>query len=326
MKFIAVLSKEHPQLPFEELLSVLRADAGNFRVLERFGDRGVLFESERMDFSRLAYTMEVSEIVKGPSETVEDMGPVEGFPGSFCVRAIGLGEDIKDMDKLESTAGSVLDTEERDVDLEEPEYFFRLFSTSEGYFLGRRVFRNDGGSFEDRRSHLRPFSSPVSLHPKLARCLVNLSEVCKGGSVVDPFCGTGGILLEAGMMGMEVRGCDIDEVMVEGCTENLDFYGVEEYEIMEEDAFSFLEWLEPGVDAVVTDLPYGKSSLKFSDTDEMVERLLESVEDNCVGKLVFMLDRESVAGLQSDFEVYVHRSLSRYIYRVVPKQLNIDEE
>ena len=323
---MAVLSKQHPELPFQELVSVLDADSNEFEIIRRYGDRGVLFESDRIDFSRLAYTKEVSEIVSGPFDNFGEIDDGLDFAGSFCVRAMGFGEEIESMEELEKTAGSKLDCEKRTVNLEEPDYFFRIFSTSEGYFLGRRIFRNDGGRFEKRRSHLRPFSSPVSLHPKLARCLVNLSGVKKGGTVADPFCGTGGIILEAGLMGMDVRGCDIDSRMVEGCTENLEFYGVESFDISEKDAFSFLEELKGDLDAVVTDLPYGKSSLKFSDTEELVEKLLISLRDRFYGKLVFMLDRDSIAGLKADFEVYVHSSLSRYIYRVDPKQLNLEEE
>ncbi len=48
---------------------------------------------------------------------------------------------------------------------------------------------------EARKVTHRPFSLPISLHPKLARALVNLARVPMGGVLLDPFCGTGGILL-----------------------------------------------------------------------------------------------------------------------------------
>ncbi len=44
------------------------------------------------------------------------------------------------------------------------------------------------------------------MSPKLARCMVNLTGVKENDLVLDPFCGTGGILIEAGIMGARVIG------------------------------------------------------------------------------------------------------------------------
>ncbi len=74
------------------------------------------------------------------------------------------------------------------------------------------------------------------MSPKLARCMVNLTGMIAGDIVLDPFCGTGGILIEAGVMGARVVGADIDERMVEGTIKNLEYCGVKEYEIFQGDA------------------------------------------------------------------------------------------
>lgn len=329
MRWMAVLSKKHSKLPFEELVSVVKSESEDFNIVERFGERGVLFESDNIDFSRLGFTLEVSRIFSGPFKKVEDLEVSPSVKGSFCVRAISFGLDSQEYNDIERKAGSYIDSEFRDVDLEDPVHFIRVFDTEKGFYIGERVFKRDGGSFEDRRSHLRPFSSPVSLHPVLARCMVNLSGANAGEGLFDPFCGTGGILLEAGLIGLGVCGCDISPKMVEGCRENLDFYGVESYNIFEQDAYRLLEEyqeLGKSFDCIVTDLPYGKSSLKFQDKKVMVERLLKYSTKVCDGKLVFMMDEKEVAGLEHDFEIYVHSSLSRYLYVVDPKQLNFKEE
>jgi len=49
--------------------------------------------------------------------------------------------------------------------------------------------------------------------------MVNLSGARR--EVLDPFCGTGGVLIEAGLIGLEVYGFDIQQSMVEGCKEIL---------------------------------------------------------------------------------------------------------
>src|SRR5438046_10683807 len=65
------------------------------------------------------------------------------------------------------------------------------------FFLGRVVHRIDRARLEATKVAHRPFSLPISLHPKFARALLNLSRVPMAGFVRDPFCGTGGLLLEA---------------------------------------------------------------------------------------------------------------------------------
>ncbi|GIQ99269.1 MAG: hypothetical protein CM15mP6_2860 [Methanobacteriota archaeon] len=57
----------------------------------------------------------------------------------------------------------------------------------------------------------RPFFKPVTLDPRLARLMVSLSF--SGGPpsmIVDPFCGTGGIAIEASLLGLEVLASDLD--------------------------------------------------------------------------------------------------------------------
>ena len=48
-----------------------------------------------------------------------------------------------------------------------------------------------------RRPRARPFFHPAAIFPKLSRALVNLSRVGAGEVFLDPFCGTGSLLLEA---------------------------------------------------------------------------------------------------------------------------------
>ena len=75
----------------------------------------------------------------------------------------------------------------------------------------------------ERKAHLRPELQPTSLHPRLARALINLTGIRKG-ILLEPFCGAGGILLEAGLMGIKTVGYDIDKIVLKKCKINLNFY------------------------------------------------------------------------------------------------------
>jgi tRNA G10 N-methylase Trm11 len=62
------------------------------------------------------------------------------------------------------------------------------------------------------------------LPPKLAQMIINMATGPKASSqltLLDPFCGTGVLLQEAGLMGYDVIGTDIDDRMVEYSDKNL---------------------------------------------------------------------------------------------------------
>ncbi len=65
------------------------------------------------------------------------------------------------------------------------------------------------------------------LPPKLAQIITNLASVGNnryGATVLDPFCGTGVILQEAGLMGFNAYGTDLEPRMIEYTNENIDWF------------------------------------------------------------------------------------------------------
>ncbi len=58
------------------------------------------------------------------------------------------------------------------------------------------------------------------LPPKLARMMVNFTAL-RDGVVWDPFCGSGTILMEAGMLGFNLLGSDISDLAVDATAENI---------------------------------------------------------------------------------------------------------
>lgn len=63
------------------------------------------------------------------------------------------------------------------------------------------------------------------LPPKLAQIIINLATADRiplhGSVILDPFCGTGVVLIEATMMGFDIYGSDIDSRMIEYTDQNL---------------------------------------------------------------------------------------------------------
>lgn len=165
--------------------------------------------------------------------------------GSFRVRLWGKGAGERELagivwKKLRSPA----------VSLEHPVTPVDIFVAAGKAFagIGRKLL---SGTFSPRKPHKRPFMRPYSLPPELARCMVNLTGV-RHGTLTDPFCGTGGILIEAGLMGIRARGLDIDKAAVEGCSINLAGHGMQDVQVVQADSTK----LNESLDYVATDLPY----------------------------------------------------------------------
>jgi tRNA (guanine10-N2)-dimethyltransferase len=159
------------------------------------------------------------------------------------------------------------------------------------------------------------------MHPRIARTLVNLSEIRKNETLLDPFCGTGGILIEAGLIGVKLVGSDIEKKMIEGCKKTLDFYKLRNYKLYCCDIGEIRKQIN-SVDAIVTDLPYGKST---TTRGEKIEKLYERAFENM--SIVLKEKRKAVIGLSNKERIYlgekyfslvekhefrIHKSLTRY--------------
>ncbi|MCD6462031.1 MAG: methyltransferase [Thermoplasmata archaeon] len=169
---------------------------------------------------------------------------------------------------IRSALGELL-ARDGNVDLLRPEREVVVLLGRETMYIGLLTGTVDRRGLEDRKVENRPFFSPISIHPKYARAMINLSGVGERGVVYDPLCGTGGILIEAALMGLEAVGSDIREDMVVGARENGKHFGLE-IRTFRRDIRSPSE--EPGeYDALVTDPPYGRST-RMSGTLEGILR------------------------------------------------------
>ncbi|MFB6241436.1 MAG: methyltransferase domain-containing protein [Candidatus Nanosalina sp.] len=306
MSYVYYLAGENPELGLAEINGFLESQ-GFEESASRTG-RIVETESEPMQLKRLALTHEVSRKIS-EIEDIEDFRVEYRPEGSFAIRAENMTEG-KDTGDIETELGEKISGKTNSVDLENPETVLKAYILEEKIVLGELIEDINRGLFGKRKNQNRPFSSPVSLDPVLARVLVNLTGVKPGENVLDPFCGTGGILIEAGLCGVGVHGLDVKEEMVSGTERNLEEYGIINHDIRQGEISEADEILGNGCDAIVTDLPYGKSS---KETGNPVEDFLEFMED-FDGPVVFVWNREELKGYEANFSVYIHGSLTRYIY------------
>ncbi len=337
-------SGEHETLPIEEVRALYEAYGREFEILERT-DRLLLVKGSLSPhiLSRLALTHGFY-----PTDIVTDIRGLDRIllsldlkkAKSFCVRCLGFRHNRAEERR---TGEIILSSHKAKVDLEKPDAIVYIIRINKRVAVSLR--RYETGNFTARNPNKRPFFHPLALSPKLACLFLNLARLREGNTVLDPFCGSGSILIEAGLMNLKAIGIDKDIEMLWGCARNLEHYGVEA-EIMEGDATDIRlvdsEGKPKTVDAIVTDPPYARASKVFSmPPEELYSAFLKSAYRTLRpgGYLVFSVPHDTRIGypinkvegrqepssnqggdLKAGFEergnflYYVHKSLTRRIY------------
>jgi len=183
-----------------------------------------------------------------------------------------------------------------------------------GYSLAEKVKQH----WERRRPKTRPFFYAAALFPKFARCLVNLTKARGGETFLDPFCGSGTIVTEATLMGVDAVGIDIFDELCRGSLLNLKALGLPTYTVVQADARNLPLH---SVSGIATDIPYGKTSAFTGNSSrEMLEDFFKSAVDILEpGKRMVLVYPEpmkfSVEGFSmiANHKIRVHRSLTRVI-------------
>ena len=174
------------------------------------------------------------------------------------------------------------------------------------------------------RDYSRPKPSPKNgmLPPKLARMMVNIS-LSKGGNgkLYDPFCGSGTVLAEAMMLGLNVYGSDIDNKKIISTKENLDWLKnhyklYSEYFLFTSDVTQIKKDVIESVSSVVFEPYMGPIILdksKITDLAKGLEKLyigsikkLHSILSD-KGKMVFVLPVFKLEGKEIRTDKFIDR-------------------
>lgn len=337
MELLCIQSQEHPFLPIAELKAVIECEEMecNLEVIIK----GLVIikdiKAEKINeyykilIKRLGYTHEIHQIIKKSTtndlnEDVEDIDWSYYIKDTFAVRVKRFFSKI-DTVATERKVGSIIlnNTRNIKVNLDKPTSLIRLVAFEDTVYIAIEKYKLDKKHFEDIKPHKRPFFYPGSMSPKLARCMVNLSRVKKGDLLLDPFCGTGGILIEAGLIGCKVVGSDIYWKMKNGTAINLEFCGIKDYKTFNLDVRELKMYEE--VASVVTDPPYGISTSTGNiDGDDIFKEFFNAIYDNmkddaylCIASphyvdLKPMMDEVGFK-LVEEYEIKMHRSLTRII-------------
>ncbi|MDR3222670.1 MAG: TIGR01177 family methyltransferase [Methanobrevibacter sp.] len=356
MDLLLIQSQEHETLPLAELKAVLKNENINSEIEVITNGLIHLKNLKKENYvnnyqilaRRLAYTHEILEIItirdlknhnsslNGNIETsneeyientIEDFKTIDWnnyIEDNFAVRLKRFNKVSVDTIRIERKLGGIIKLATNTiVNLDAPNSFIKLLISKNKLFLTIRRFKLNKKHFQDVKPHKRPFFYPGSMNPKLARGMVNLSKVKEGDLVLDPFCGTGGILIEAGLIGAKLIGSDINWKMKNGTGINLEHYGLTNYKLYHLDVREMK--LIDKVDAVVTDPPYGISSSTCGENNENIfYQFLDSIAKNIKKNGIITIASPDSLNLDKILdelnyelierhEIKMHKSLTRII-------------
>jgi tRNA (guanine10-N2)-dimethyltransferase len=337
-KLFFLLSGEHQTLPVSEAQAILEAEGYKYRVLENLTQvlrleadpdsvKAIKFRSAltRICCQEIFHcSASLSEILANlRSASLDEF--IEGEE-NFAVRVRrvkGVTPELRGVELERKLGEQILETVKNTrVNLSNPQKTFFGVLTDRRFIFGLKTAEIIPKPFSERRPRRRPVFHPTAMPAKLARAMVNLAQPRKGDLVLDPFCGTGGMLVEAGLIGCRVLGFDAKPHMLRGGLKNILHYGIKP------EGLAIADARYPPVakvDCIVTDPPYGRSASTLgTSTRLIVEDFLSAVGDKIPrGRRICMAAPKTVkiedAGEEAGFKhieshfVYVHRSLTRQI-------------
>ncbi len=343
--FFFQLSGIHPELPSIEVLSILKGEEFQYKILKEESQfllvncskLAAYQTAKRAAYCRrsveLLYRSEVGSkttenIAKSISEQI-DFGKILQKEDRFKVRVYRIGKAHEEHVSihLEKAIGDIIwehTKGEYKGDMKNPTITFIVLFTEKDFFFGRETFSKKKGSFTDRRPDLRPFFKPGTLEPRFARLMVNLSRAKPGEYLLDPFCGPGGILIEGAIIGCKILGSDLDNRMIKGSKKNIDHYSPANnagFVMSDAKQLPFTNKIK----AIATDPPYGRSTSTYGkEIEDLLIQFFQNAKQILQKDGIIAIGMFEEVPLQEIVEktgfilehfekIYIHRSLTRRI-------------
>ena len=315
---VILLSGEETSLPEAEARAVVKTYDKDAKV-SLLEPRIVRAETETnpdIIARRIAFAKRVGTLI--PDGVLDRETRREVERASYRLRHFRLGEARADRSSVET---KILNQLHGKVKLEDPEY---ELSVIEGRRKGRTYLllskpgiMNQG--WAGRRPRSRAFFHPSAIFPKLSRALVNIAGVKEGETLVDPFAGTGSILLEASIVGALPVGVDISWKMARGALANAQKYCQPWLGMIRADSMSLPL---TRVDAIATDVPYGRASSRMGEElGVIIDGLLKAgaalLHRGRIAVVMHPRSSRVTPGdtfrVEGEHHLYVHRNLTRTI-------------
>ena len=297
MKYLFILGR-NIELSIAEIKSYF--ELTNNKILNKhFNQKGFLIELERElkkgEIDNLGGTIAIGQVL---SNSVDDLDKIEIYLGeknniSYSIWNMSEKEEIlreylKKRFKKEKLK-AVFKYQENSPKVDEA-----FFSFEENY--GKIIQKCDYDILEKRDMGKPIRRESLAISPRLAKTMINLSQVKESGTLVDCFCGIGVILQEALLQNKKVIGIDRDKDAIKGASKNLEWFGFskDQYELIN---FDSKKVKISKANVLVTEPDLGEILRKISSKTKAKETLqefedlmigvLKNLKENISGRIVF---------------------------------------
>ncbi len=316
MRYLFVLGR-NVDLSVEEIKSFFKKEGINFRIISKFSN-GVLVETERIlrnIIDRLGGTISIGEVLaEGDAKKIieildeKTLYNVKGnklnyvvynFNGkefdriSFYLKNRFRKEELKATEKNLTGRINMQNGEEASKsssNLIDEQYF--VFENS----FGKIIEETDYDKIEKRDMGKPVRRNELSISPRLAKILINLSGVKSEETLLDCFCGIGTILQEALLQKINVIGIDKDRKAIDCSELNLEWFKFNKgnYRLINADSSNFQI---PEVQAIATEPDLGELQKKIVSEEKAEEiaknfeklmiNVIKNLKRNVKGRIVF---------------------------------------
>jgi tRNA G10 N-methylase Trm11 len=274
LEFLKARNRTHTEILFEENILVIETNEGERFNIQEFG--GVIHLGEitfEGTHEELEKHLESEEIVPSDKFSYALYGDSESQI---------LKEKFKSMKKKASEKhGKKMLKLQGGEKLENPKADFHIFfhQHEKTLLMGLASQSYDSSDAKSRDMKKPVRRESLAISPRLSKILINLSGAKPHGKLLDPFCGIGGILLEALVKKINVYGIDKDSKAIEGAKKNLSWltenYPIQtKYQVENNDSRK-----APDLQftAIATETPLGKL-LRKKPSENQAKQIIQNFE------------------------------------------------
>ncbi|VVB82341.1 tRNA (guanine(10)-N2)-dimethyltransferase [uncultured archaeon] len=317
MKYLFILGR-NVELSVEEIKSSFERDKINFKIISLV-DNGLLVETEKNlqkgIIEKFGGVISIGEVlISGTFDKISEELDKKNlyFGTSNKLNYVVFDFNGKNFEKIlfylkqrfkEERLKATLKKLTGNIKLQSGEIVSNVASNliNEQYFVfennfGRIIEEYDYDSVEKRDMEKPVRRNELSISPRLAKILINLSQVREGEILLDPFCGIGVVLQEALLQKIKVIGVDSDKIVIENAKRNMKWFNFFEsnYQLINRDSTKVRV---REVSCIVTEPDLGelqrrtpsdqKAKEIIANFEKLMINVLRNLKQHVTGRIVF---------------------------------------
>lgn len=304
MEYLFVLGR-NPDLSFAEVKSYAIREEN--KILSYFRNKGAVIVEflnplKKDALQKLGGVISIGEIfVEGSLK--EMIGQLErreiytGKKNNFGYSILNFGEDSAREEiskylkrRFKTERFKAFEKRERG----EKEYF--LFQKKERFCFGKILERCNYSEIEKRDMGKPIRREELSISPRLAKIMINLSQIKENQKLIDPFCGIGVILQEALLQKIRTIGIDKEKDAVLSARKNLEWFNFpkKSYSLINSDSAKIQSFkanvlvTEPDFGELLKKIPSSEKAKQMQKNyEELMIRVLNNLKESLNGRIVF---------------------------------------